>query len=266
MTPSRFANTPASRSAFTLVELLVVMSLMLGMMGLIVPAITGMKGAGDLTKSAYDIVGTLEQARAYAMANNTFVFVGIEEVDASKDPSASSQSATTGPAVGGRVAIAMVASKDGTRGYNIAATSNPAWTNYSNGSNLMMIGKLLHLENVHLTATSTDIPATGNLARPTVSTSGTGQVVVLGDSTLQSLTPFDWPLGKASGTGQYSFTKVINFDPQGVARIQTSGSQDSIAKYLEIGLIPTHGKVSSLSNFAAIQVNGMTGATRIYRQ
>src|SRR2546430_239776 len=90
--PRRFAiSAPVSARAFTLVELLAVIAIILIMFSLIVPAMVGIKKANDVTKAAYDITGTLEQARAYAMGNDTWVYVGFTEVDITKPQSANPQ-------------------------------------------------------------------------------------------------------------------------------------------------------------------------------
>src|SRR6266513_2914004 len=147
---------------FTLLELLVVIGIVALLMVLIVPAFTNIKSGTDVTSAAYTIKGVLDTARTYAKANNTYTWVGFKEVDVSRDASVSPQIDGTG-----RVAIAIVASKDGTRGYDITnpSLSNPAWTNYNNGTNLIAIGKLQYLDNVHLAGTLT---MAGNMARPNV--------------------------------------------------------------------------------------------------
>ena len=271
-TPGRncsMAVPVAGASAFSLLELLVVIAVMVLMMTLAGPAFNSIKGGSDLTRAAYDIAGVLDNARAYAMANNTFVYVGIAEVDSSLASSASPQTITSAPAVGGRVVTATVASRDGTRGYDITSSSlpSPAWTNYSNGTNLVAIGKLQRFENVHLAPLFSALPNSGGLSRPTVSGGSGGTGYILGSATCLSVTPFDWPLGQAIGAGQYSFSKVINYDPQGIPRIQTAGNTDSIVQYMEIGLLPSRGKTlpSNVSNAAAIQINGITGGTRVFR-
>ena len=86
---------------------------------LLTPAFTNLKSAGDVTSAAYTIKGVLEQARTYAMANNTYTWVGFYEEDAS-------QSSTNPPTPGvGRLIMSIVASKDGTTVYNPNSTTNP---------------------------------------------------------------------------------------------------------------------------------------------
>jgi prepilin-type N-terminal cleavage/methylation domain-containing protein len=67
---------------FTLVELLVVVAVMVVMMRLAIPAFNAIRGGTDFTSEVYDIAGTFEQARSYAMANNTYVLAGIFEAPA----------------------------------------------------------------------------------------------------------------------------------------------------------------------------------------
>jgi prepilin-type N-terminal cleavage/methylation domain-containing protein len=96
-------------SAFTLLELLIVVGIIAILLVLLAPAFTNIKSAGDVTSAAYTIKGVLDTARTYAKGNNTYVWVGFFEEDGSI-PSAS-PTATPG---NGRVVISTVASKDGT--------------------------------------------------------------------------------------------------------------------------------------------------------
>ena len=114
-------RSASKRNAFTLIEMMVVIGIIAILMVLVAPAFTNLKSAGDVTSAAYTIKDVLEQARNYAMANKTFVWVGLKEVDITNDPSVSPQ--TTG---NGRIAIAIVASKDGTRGYDVTNSSLPS--------------------------------------------------------------------------------------------------------------------------------------------
>lgn len=260
----------SARGAFTLLELLIVVGITVVLLVLLAPAFTTIKSAGDVTSAVYGIQSLLENARTYAKANHTYVFVGFAEVDSSVSPSASPQIAGNG-----RVAVAVVASKDGTRQFNYA-TSNQGndWTaNYSNGANLIAIGKLQRYENLHFLGVNFGswLPSAhpnSNMARyqPTSTTYNLG--------TSGSVTPFSWPLGSSLGNGQYNFTVVVNFDPTGIARVATSTNADEIASVMEIDLLTTHGTAPSptptpfnqdIGNHAAIQIAPMSGEVRVYR-
>jgi prepilin-type N-terminal cleavage/methylation domain-containing protein len=243
---------------FSLTELLIVIAITVFMIGLTGPAIQMMQKGRSLGQTASAIVGFLEESRAYAMTNNTYVYVGFAEVMANQSESAQPQA----PGVG-RVAIAAVASRDGTQ-VLATASSDPANadSNYNNGTSLIAIAKLERSENLHLASL---MPAlTGPMARPQV------------DPALQLGSPdfsasgmsFSWPLGKSLSGGQYKFDKVIVFDPQGAARA-TAG--DSVPGWLEIGLQKTYGATvpslpqAGMGNQVALQVDGMTGVIRYYQ-
>ena len=265
---------PALR-AFTLVELLVVIGLIVVLMALMGPAMNAIKGANDVTKTVYDLASTLEQARAYAIANHTYAWVGIGEFDASKNASATPQVPGDG-----RVVIAVVASRDGTRGYD--ATNNnlavPPWPD-NKGSTLTAVTPVRSFENVHLAAfnilngpnapdvnTPNSSVGSGNMLRPLIQS--TSYVLTgLSMSSGGSVTQFSWPLGSALGAGKYTFPTVIHFDPQGSVRIQTKTNQAGLAQTMEIGLQTAHGNVvdANSKNVAALQLNCTTGRTRIYR-
>jgi prepilin-type N-terminal cleavage/methylation domain-containing protein len=251
---------PESIRGFTLLELLIVVGIMGLLLVLIAPAFTTIKGGTDVTSAAYTIKGVLDTARTYAKANNTYTWVGFKEVDVSKDSSVTPQNSGIG-----RIAMAIVASKNGTRGYDTTLNPQPtpfAWTpnppGYNNGANLVAVGKLQYLDNVHLAGALT---TAGNMARPSVSSN---YIIGLAPA---SVTPFDWPLGSALNGGQYSFQTVINFDPQGVARIQYSNNTSTISPYTEIDLQPTHGTTVDTNNrnVVAIQLGGVGGNATIYR-
>ena len=54
------------------------------LMLLVVPAFTSINRGGDITKATYDVSGALQVARSYATSNNTYVWVGLCEEDASQ--------------------------------------------------------------------------------------------------------------------------------------------------------------------------------------
>ena len=253
--------------AFSLVELLFVMAFVALLLVLLVPAFTTMSTGSTVTSMANSIKSAFENARTYAKANNTYVFVGIGEFDASRDP--------VGAQVGGvgRVAIAAVASKDGTRHYAYTDTNQgDDWTaTYNNGANLMAIGKLQVYENLHFSGvnfpswTPTNHP-NSNLARYQTSSA----TYNIGTST--SVTGFTWPLGSPPDGGQYKFTTVINFDPRGVARVATQTNADEVTDLMEIDFQQAHGTAApalptnqDVGNHFVIQIDAPTGAVRLYR-
>ena len=264
----------AIQAAFTLVEMLAVMGIIVLIIGVAAPVMNSLKGAGDVSKAVYDLAGTLDQARAYAMSNNTYVYVGFQEADATTSESAPKQ--TDGGV--GRVSVVVFASKDGTRGYDV---NNPgaSWSTtspnsgYNNGANFLVVGKLQRFSNLHLVDLGTPPTTPGGMERPLLNmNSSLAKQSNLADMDANSVTPFEYPLGNALGGGQYTFNKIIQFDPQGVARIQLAASSDTIVQRMEIGLEQTHGNVASTpatpavsGSIAAIQLDPMTGSTHIYR-
>ncbi|SDT93038.1 type II secretion system protein H [Verrucomicrobium sp. GAS474] len=72
--------SPKPPRGFSLVELLVVVAIMGTMMALSGPVVTALSGSGSVNKAIIDLSRTLEQARAYAMANGTYVRVGFGEI------------------------------------------------------------------------------------------------------------------------------------------------------------------------------------------
>src|SRR5438477_1078362 len=127
------ATTSCNRSGFTLIEMMVVIAIIAILMALIAPAFTSLKGAGDVTSAAYTIKGVLDQARTYAMANNTYVWVGFYE----ENTTATAPTNVAPPYPGkGRVVMAVVYSQDGTS----ALSASPP-----------QIGKLTKIEGIHLT-------------------------------------------------------------------------------------------------------------------
>ena len=267
---------------FTLLELLIVVGIIGILLVLIAPAFTTIKSGSDFTNAVYGIQGALEHARTYAKANRTYVFVGVAEADSSVDPSVSPQ-ITNGPTPYGRVAVAVVASKDGTRHFQYATTNQGAdWqANYSDptkpeyrGEHLTAVGKLLTFENLHF------IPVDFGSWTPTAHPDSrmaryqpTGPPYILGNSGSTSVTPFTWPLGSPLTSGyQYRFDRVIYFDPTGTARIATVNNADAIVRVMEIDVQPSHGtRIPSVpsnqdvGNHAVVQLGTTDGAVRVYR-
>jgi len=260
-------------SGLTLIELLVVIGIMILLTALLTPAFTNLKSAGDVTSAAYTIKGVLEQARTYAMANNTYTWVGLYEEDGS-------QSSTNPPTPGvGRLVMSVVASKDGTTVYDPNGNLNP---DPIDPSKLVQLNKLVKIDNVHLPLFTIG-SSTGSTfdTRPALQND---PVVGYNDSRFGELNgnptapttnakfPFQYPVGKPAPAAQYTFTKTLQFNPRGEGRIN---STYDVRRVIEIGLIPTHQNVAptptpSAGNYAGnvvvVQLNGFAGNVKIFRR
>jgi len=255
----------------------VVVAVIVIMTSLSIPAFNAIRGGTDFTSEVYDVAGMLDQARSYAIANDTYVLAGIAEVSGAQDSSASPQVAGTG-----RIAMAIIASKAGTRPYqsllNTGSLANWGTSGYGIGGAFQTVTNLMVLQNIHLVdlQNSTSLPPqSGNMARPAV-----GAYYNLSNTNGTSSTQFAWPLGtkvfNPNPQPQYTFAKVIEFDPQGCARIistsNTASYPDTVPQFIEIGLQPAHGTIAagppssqSTGQIAAIQITGVSGANQTYR-
>jgi hypothetical protein len=245
-------------------------------MVLVAPAFTNMKSAGDVTGAAYTVKGVLDQARTYAMANNTYTWVGFYEEDVSQ-PSTTPQ-ATAGT---GRLVVSIVASKDGTTVYDPNSAANP---DPIDPTKLSQIGKLVKIDNLHLPLFAVGL-GTGNTfdTRPALQSdpfgvgyndSRFGEINVASPTapTTNSKFPFQYPVGNPAPTAQYTFRKTLQFNPRGESRIN---STYDMRRVVEIGLLPTHGSLVPTpspsagnypGNVVAIQIAGAAGGVTIYRR
>jgi hypothetical protein len=254
---------------------LTVVGISLLMTALTIPALNALKNSSDVTSAAYDISGLLQIARTYAMTNNTYVYAGFEEVDATVSPGALVQK----PGVG-RLAMVVAASRDGTPGYSTGVTG---WQ--SSGAGLVQVARLLRVEDVHLPMAMGAFPTSGNMSasvgRRNVTARYPSFEVMSGAA--PSATPFNYPLSTTAAQAQYVFQNVIQYDPQGSARVllvpTTQGAAidtESVPWCIELYLQQTHGNIAPpvpqpgasgaiTENDVSIQVDGMTGGVRIFR-
>jgi prepilin-type N-terminal cleavage/methylation domain-containing protein len=229
----------SDKAGFSLVELLVVIVVISVMTTGTATLINSLSVSGGVSKSASGISQLLEQARAYAMAKHTYVYLGLTDTEAS----------IPAPGTGtGRIVVAVVTSLDGTRPYRTGPLS---------ADNLAPISRLCYFTNTRIATAASLVNGDRMKGRPTASVDMGGAAAT---------TTFTWPL---TGAAQYNFSRVIEFDPQGVARVQSGGAYNpSIQTQIEIALSPWNGGASTTTNMAnqaAVQVDGVTGAVRIYR-
>ena len=267
----RPTQRPDPEEAFTLLELLTVISIMLCLLSLTLPAFHTIQAANQFSANTTKIADILDQARAAAMALNTFVYVGFLETD--QDPSPNVPQTANGT---GKLKVIVAASVDGTRRYDVyhpELSWNSIYT-ANNGFHLRLLNQPQTIENIHMTATLGPMPEAGPMSKKAGRQTVT-HYYRLGSPTCKSVTPISYPLGTPLDPVNCTcyFEKIIQFDPNGVARIQYATNGDEIKQCIEIGLEPTHGnRVNSPvdeqdkhGNYCAIQLDPITGCIRIYK-
>src|SRR5207248_8595015 len=263
-------------SAFTLLELLIVIAIIALLMVLIAPAFTYIKGGTDVTSAAYTIKGVLDTARTYAKANNTYAWIGFYEEDVSQ-PSVIPAPDPRCPACVGRLVISIVASTDGSNLGADASSSATGTENFMDATKLVQVNKLVKIDNVHLPLFALGT-GTGDTfdTRPSPTPASEAPFSRFGElnalppntapyePTNSGLTkfPFQYPVGNPVPAWQYRFRRTLRFSPTGECRIN---STYDVRKIVELGLLQTHGSIvptptpsagNYVGNVAAVQVTG----------
>ena len=237
---------------------------------LVVPAFTNLRGAGNVTAAAETVAGMLAEARTYAIANNTYTWVGFYE----EASSAIAPTDVPPPYSGkGRLVLAAVRSLDGT---SIFDNTDPAAVLPAN--RIAQLGKAKKIEGVHVTdigAPPSPIPNATPLANSLGARSLLPYTYAAGlnadhfnriSSDSADSTQF-WFLAQG-----YTFYKTVRFTPRGEANLNSTYSLKVVA---ELGIVPTHGDLAPTppasgdryrGNVVAIQFSGAGGNFRIFRQ
>jgi prepilin-type N-terminal cleavage/methylation domain-containing protein len=273
-------------SGFTLVELLVVMIIMGLLAALAVVGFSATNDAQNFASEVNDIQQILNDARAYAMANDTYVYVGLEEVDASVATTSTQTQYTLGKN-GGRIGIGVAASIDGTA--SLSQTTGSVTTG-DISANLVPISKLRVFNGITL------MPAYATIAQSTITPKTSPLYNKVFVTKLYSVgydflnqgdglpyQYFHWPL--TSATPLYTFDTVLVYAPDGSARLlaylYTKTNQPN---WYEMDLESMHG--TAVPNSAAtgsytggtiatavrghevgiIQIDGVSGNTQLYLQ
>lgn len=222
---SRYRTPCRRRRAFSLIELMVVVAIITIVATFAVPAVSNLGGSGKFNQSIATVSGLLDQARQYAIAQNTYVWVGFAN--------------EAGGAEGDRVWLGVLASKDGTRTMT--------------ADNVPLISRLQVLQNTQLPAASPALPGGAGPAQTGADLGGGGLVTVSkpggGTLTFERFLRFS-PSGEAQVPSGGSADPADSFPP---------------VNFAEFGLLPVKGSTPLQANAAIIQVNGLTGNARVYR-
>ena len=225
------------RTAFTLIELLVVIAIMSVILGTTLLGTRGFSSSGRFTGAVSQVAGILNEAHAYAMAQNTYVWVAFY----TNAPSAGS------PAT---LYVGAYASNDGTDPINWnSLTVGPDLPYTVNSTTLSPISRLLASTSTQLSPVGTTYknppnpsagvpldPATSPIFQTSLSVNGV-------KTTLSSI-------------------GVIQFTPSGGANVSPSP-----ASAVGVGLQPLKGPgVPDPSNLATLWISGLTGLVTVYHQ
>ena len=220
-----------SNKGFTLVELLTVAAVMSILLSVAVPALSSMAMGNQMNRSLIELAGTLDQARQYAIANNTYVWVALR-------PNSSGNQ-------GDELSVALLASKTG--------TDPSPWSNYGSVPNAQIdiVARPRTFENIRFeeanTYSQSKIPSLAGKSATSLDNTPANNKAVFNI--------------KLPGSGSSAnFNRVIQFTPTGEARVSSS-----VIDVVEFGLHSTQGKAASENNVAVLRVNGLTGQTAVFR-
>ena len=226
------------RSAFTMVELLVVIGIMMILFAASVPAVQNLAVSRGIGTATSQISSALELAKSTAVSRNTYVWVGFATV--------------TNTSGNLETCVGIMMSKDG--------TSDPG----TGGANLTAVSKLTAIENVAL-AGPTEIPTALRTKLPSDVTSPATSYA--GSFTTSVGTPFEFKKANVtSGKLTFPNNATILISPQG--EIIASATSQSFVPQVMIGLTQSRKATSlgtSAKDSAVLVFYGGTGSIRVYR-
>lgn len=231
---------------FSLTELLVVVALMGFLAAASVPALSALNGSGRVNQTVSEIAGFMEQARQYAIAQNTYVWVAFYE-----DPNA---------AGGNSITVAVMASNNGTdptatnSKYAFGIIPRPA--NSNPPPDVTLISPIRVFSQIKLQ----DAGTLSFTKLPTLALSDGTNGLAKDAATFMIKPP-----GSSNST-PVQFSRYIQFTPSGEAH-----NYATTIDVLEIGMQPRKGSSAPVAgsqeknNVAVLRINGLTGLTQVYR-
>lgn len=215
--------------AFSLIELLSVMAVLAVLSAVTLPAVQSMRGAGVINRAISDLSGTLEMARAHAMANRTYVRVLFASLPAG-----------SGRVNPGTVAL-VIRSADGTS----------ADQDMSDPSLWPALSRPLVLDNLGI---SDGVQGAGRYSTAADATPSGENIGGVAMPSFQR---------KVSSLGQVTFDQVIQFGPSGEARV----SFDQPSRHISLAVAQRGGDGDSFrsENAFILRLSGVNGTITTLR-
>lgn len=221
-------------SGFSLTELLVVIGIVTLLALISIPSIGALSSANRVGQTISTIAGVLEQAREYAVAQNTHVWVGFN-VDNTQNT----------------ITMVVVASKDGTN----LAEALPVNLGLAPSSTLDLVYRPQTFKQMALKEAG-DGTVQSYFTTPLLPTSDSSNALCSGVSVSVKIPGY---------TAATAFTRLLQFTPSGGVRNGTG-----TINLVEFGLQPrptaqASNNSAGAANVCVVRVNGVTGQTRVYR-
>jgi prepilin-type N-terminal cleavage/methylation domain-containing protein len=227
-------NHETTKAAFTLIELLVVLAIISILAVLSIVAFTSLQGSGNTNKNISVLSGSLELAREYAVAKNTYVWVAFY-------PSTASNGLNL-------LSVAVLASNDGSD----PASATLSWATYNYGTvptaAISLINKVVTLQQIAVLNAASLSP---NSLPPTPAVTSGANSMATGNF---------FTLALPGTSTAVTFTQAIEFLPTG----QVRNSSNPVA-VIDLDVQPQKGSVQDTKNIAVVRINGLTGETVVYR-
>lgn len=234
----RKQNKKRLGKGFSILELLTVISVVSLLSVVTVPALSGVVMGGKDRQALIAVSGALEKARDYAVAKNSFVYVGF-----------------TQPNAEGKIFVGIFGANDGSTG-GVSDLNKPGAAltisdaRDAGGKPLVLLDRVSWIEQTQI---ADQVPSgsalAGNTAlgnRPSFLSSGGGASFRYDSRTYGDLT----------------FDRVLRFSPTGEAK-----TSELLPESVQIVLVPTRGEgdITNPTAASVVQVAGLTGQVAVFR-